>query len=266
MDVVGPLPCTQRGNRFILSICDYATRYPEAIALPSVDAPRVAKELVNLFSHMGVPDEILTDQGTNFMSSLLEEVYYLLHIKRIRTTPYHPQTDGLVERFNGTLKGMLRKFVSRNQKDWDQYLTYLLFAYREVPQETTGFSPFELLFWRRVRGPLDVLKEEWTGDRGTAVPVVTHVVEMRERLAEMTQLVSENAAKSQQKQRRYYDQGAKSHRFEVGDQVLVLLPTVANRLKLHWTGPYKITRKVVQLTMRLRCQVGGKKEKSTMLI
>ena len=244
MDVIGPLPCTQRGNRFILSICDYATRYPEAIALPSVEAPRVAKELVNLFSHMGVPDEILTDQGTNFMSSLLEEVYYLLHIKRIRTTPYHPQTDGLVERFNGTLKGMLRKFVSRNKKDWDQYLPYLLFAYREVPQETTGFSPFELLFGRRVRGPLDVLKEEWTGDRGTAVPVATHVVEMRERLVEMTQLVSENAAKSQQKQRRYYDQGAKSRRFDVGDQVLVLLPTTANRLKLHWTGPYKVTRKV----------------------
>ena len=241
MDVVGPLPCTQRGNRFILSICDYATRYPEAIALPSVEAPRVAKELVSLFSHMGVPDKILTDQGTNFMSSLLEEVYYLLHIKRIRTTPYHPQTDGLVERFNGTLKGMLRKFVSRNQKDWDQYLPYLLFAYREVPQETTGFSPFELLFGRRVRGPLDVLKEEWTGDRGTAVPVATHVVEMRERLAEMTQLVSENVAKSQQ---RYYDRGAKSRRFDVGDQVLVLLPTAANRLKLHWTGPYKITRKV----------------------
>ena len=67
MDVIGPLPCTQRGNRFILTICDYATRYPEAIALHSVKAPRVAKELVNLFSRVGVPDEILTDQGTNFV-------------------------------------------------------------------------------------------------------------------------------------------------------------------------------------------------------
>ena len=142
-------------------------------------------------------------------------------------------------------------------------MPYLLFAYREIPQETTGFSPFELLFGQRVRGPFDVLKEEWTGDRGTAVPVATHVVEMREQLAAMTQLVSENAAKSQQKQRRYYNQGDKSCRFEVGDQVLVLLPTAANRLKLHWTGPYKITRKV---TMRLRCQVGGKKETSIILI
>ena len=122
-----------------MTICDYATRYPEAIAMPSTEAPRVAKELVNLFSHVGIPDEILTDQGTNFMSTLLEEMYQLLHIKKIRTTPYHPQTDGLVERFSGTLKGMLRKFVSRSEKDWDVYLPYLLFAYHEVPQETNRF-------------------------------------------------------------------------------------------------------------------------------
>ena len=185
MDVIGPLPRTQRGNRFILTICDYATRYPEAIPLPSVEAPRVAREVVNLFSHVGVPDEILTDQGTNFMSSLLEEIYQLLHIKKIRTTPYHPQTDGLVERFNGTLKSMLRKFVSRSQRDWDEYLPYLLFAYREVPQETTGFSPFDLLYGCHVRGPLDVLREGWTGDKEAAVPVNTYVVEMRQRLADM---------------------------------------------------------------------------------
>ena len=79
---------------------------------------------------------INSDQGTNFISALLEEVYQVLQIKRIRTSPYHPQTDGLMERFNGTLKMMLRKFVSRNQKDWDDYLPYLLFAYREVPQES----------------------------------------------------------------------------------------------------------------------------------
>ena len=112
MDVIRPLPRTQRGNRFILTICDYATRYPEAVAMPSVEATRIVKELVNLFSHVGVLDEILTDQGTGFMSSLLEEIYQLLHIKKIRTTPYHPQTDGVVEWFNGTLKSMLKKFVS----------------------------------------------------------------------------------------------------------------------------------------------------------
>ena len=86
--------------------------------LSSIEAERIiAKELVKLFAHVGIPDEILTDQGTNFMSTLLQEIYQTLHIKRIRTTPYHPQTDGLVERFNGTLKSMLRKLTSRTQKD-----------------------------------------------------------------------------------------------------------------------------------------------------
>ena len=154
MDVVGPLPRTQRGNHFILTICDYATRYPEAIALPSTDAYRVARELVAFFARVGIPEEILTDQGSNFMSALLGEVYHLLQVKRIRSTPYHPQTDGLVERFNGTMKMMLRKFVNRSQTDWDECLPYLLFAYREVPQASTGFSPFELLYGRKVRAHL----------------------------------------------------------------------------------------------------------------
>lgn len=116
-------------------------------------------------------------------------MYNALQINRIRTTPYHPQTDGLVEHFNGTLKAMLKKFTSRNQQDWDEYLPYLLFAYREAPQESTGFSPFELLYGRQVRGPLDVLKEGWTGENCEEVPVIVHVVEMRERLEEMVELV-----------------------------------------------------------------------------
>ena len=110
----------------MLTICDYATRYPEAIALPSTEASRIATELMAVFARVGIPEEILTDQGTNFMSSLLEELYRLLQVKKIRTTPYHPQTDGLVEHFNGTLKMMLKKLVSKNQKDWDNY------SYREV--------------------------------------------------------------------------------------------------------------------------------------
>ena len=99
---------------------------------------------------MGVPEEILTDQGSNFMSKLLAELYSLLHIHSIRTSPYHPQTDGLVERFNKTLKSMLRKAVDTEGKNWDKLIPYLLFAYREVPQASTGFSPFELVYGRNV--------------------------------------------------------------------------------------------------------------------
>ena len=110
---------------------------------------------MKFFSQVGVPKEILTDQGTNFMSKLLTELYRMLHVHPIRTSPYHPQTDGLVERFNRTLKAMLNKLVGDEGKNWDQLLPYLLFAYREVPQASTGFSPFELVYGRQVRGPLD---------------------------------------------------------------------------------------------------------------
>ena len=87
-------------------MCDYGTRYPEAVPLKNIDAEHVAVELVKMFSRVGIPSEILTDQGANFMSKLLAEVYRLLSVKAITTSPYHPQTNGLVERFNQTLKAM----------------------------------------------------------------------------------------------------------------------------------------------------------------
>ena len=199
---------------------------------------------MKLFSRVGIPDEILTDQGTNFMSALLQGIYRLLHIKRIRTTPYHPQTDGPVERFNGTLKAMLNKLTSRNQKDWDELLPYRLFAYREVPQESTGFAPFELLYGRRVRSQLDVLKEVWTGEEVENVCVAAHVMQMRERLQEMSSIARENLVRAQKKQKRYYDERAKPQALEVGDKVLVLAPTKRSKLQLEWAGPYSVTKQV----------------------
>ena len=260
MDLIGPLPKTKRGNQYILTICDYATRYPEAIPLSSTEAPKIAKELILLFSRVRIPEEILTDQGANFMSTMLNEVYHTLQITRIRTTPYHPQTDGLVERFNGTLKSMLRKFTSQNQKDWDEYLPYLLFSYREAPQETTGFSPFELLYGHRVRGPLDVLRDSWTGERSEEIPVAAHVIRMRDQLQEMTDLVQEKAVEVQKKQKRCYDKGSKERELKVDDEVLVLLPEATNKLKLEWVGPYRISRKTSPVDYEVETP-GRRKEK-----
>ncbi|KAL5481930.1 hypothetical protein EMCRGX_G022205 [Ephydatia muelleri] len=160
MDIVGPLPRSRSGNRYVLVICDYATRYPEAVAMRTI--------------------EILTDQGSNFTSQLIAELYRLLHVRPIRTTPYHPQTDGLVERFNQTLKAMLQKAAVQEGKDWDLLIPYALFAYREVPQCSTGFSPFELLYGRDVRGPLDVLKESWEATEKSGESMVSHSLSLRE--------------------------------------------------------------------------------------
>ena len=222
MDLVGPLPRSRSGNRYVMVMCDYATRYPEAIPLKSIDAEHIAEKMIEVFARVGVPREILTDQGSNFVSQLLAELYRLLQVKPIRTSPYHPQTDGLVERFNKTLKAMLRKTASDDGKDWDRMIPYLLFAYREVPQSSTGFSPFELLHGRDVRGPLDILKETWEADQKSEKSVVSYVMSTQQKLKEMAECVKENMLEKQDKQKQWYDVKARLREFKAGDPVLVL--------------------------------------------
>ena len=244
MDIIGPLDRSKNGNKYVLVLCDYATRYPEAVPLKNVDAEATSEAITEVFTRFGIPREVLTDQGSNFMSELLGEVFSLLDISHIKTSRYHPQTDGLVERFNGTLKTMLRKFVQEHPNEWDKLLPYLLFAYREVPQESTGFSPFELLFGRHVRGPLDVMKESWEEKEGVGEDILTYVVKMREKLRAMTELAHQNLGKAQEKQKQWYDKKARNRELKEGQQVLVLLPSSQKKLHAAWQGPYKVTRKV----------------------
>ena len=113
--------------------------------LKNIDTETVAEALVDIFSHLRVPEEILSDLGTQFVSDCMREVTRLLSIK-----PYHPMCNGLIEKFNGTMKSMLKRLCSEQPRQWHRYINPLLFAYREVPQESTGFSPFELLYGRAV--------------------------------------------------------------------------------------------------------------------
>ncbi|KAG5277592.1 hypothetical protein AALO_G00119390, partial [Alosa alosa] len=252
MDIVGPLERTRSGHRFILVMCDYATRYPKAFPLRKITAGSVARALLQLISRVGIPHEILTDQGTAFLSKTLRQVYSLLGIKGIRTTPYHPQTDGLVERYNQTLKATLKKFVADNGKDWDQWLPYLLFAYREVPQASTGFFPFELLYGRQVRGPLDLLRDTWVTPKPQEQDsVLSYVLKMRQKMEEMATIVEDNMTKAQQIQARWYDQRARQRSFAPGQQVLLLLPTTENKLLARWQGPYRVTRQLGPVTYEL---------------
>ena len=263
MDVVGPVEKTKAGNRFMLVVTDYATKYPEVFPLKSVKARYVAACLVQLFSRVGFPCEILTDQGSNFMSTLLKQVYHLLGIKSLRTTPYHPQTDGLTERFNQTIKHMLRKFVNETGSNWDQWLPYLLFAYREVPQSSTGFSPFELLYGREVRGPLTLLKELWEGGRGGEEPVevVSYVLQMRERLEKMSALAEAHMADVQKRQKTWYDQTARHRIFSPGQKVLVLLPSQESKLLVKWQGPYEVQKRLGPTTYEIATPGRGRSTK-----
>lgn len=252
MDMIGPLPPTKEGHKYILTVCDYGTRYPEAFPLKSTTSKDVAEALVEMFSRTGIPDEILTDRGSNFTSDLMAEFYRLLGIKSILTSAYHPQTDGMVERFNGTLKAGIRKFITAHEGEWHKALPYILFAYRETPHTTTGFSPFELVFGRNPKGPLDVLRKQWTGSNSASSDVVSFLTETYQRLekAKAAATHKEQAAKSAMKT--YYDKGAKSQIFEVGDLVLILKPTTKVKLHAQWQGPYSVVTRLSDTTYAVK--------------
>ena len=244
IDLVGPIsPPSEDGHRYILTFIDFATRYPEAVPFKNIDTETVAEALVDIFSRLRVPEEILSDLGTQFISECMKEVTRLLSIKQLTTTPYHPMCNGLMEKFNGTMKSMLKRLCSEQPRQWNRYINALLFAYREVPQESTGFSPFELLYGRAVRGPMFILKELWTKE--LEEPEVKnsyqYVFELREKLEDTLKLAHTELQKAQHKGKHYYDRKAKVRRFAQGDKVLILLPTDHNKLLMQWKGPFEVS-------------------------
>ena len=158
MNIVGPLPRTQRGIRYILTVVDNFTKHVTAYALPDQEAVTIARVFLNEFiSRFGVPYIIHTDQGANFESNMFKELFQLLNIKKTLTTPYHLQCDGHIERMNRTPIELLALNVANPTKNWDLDLGLVLIAYRSTVQLSTGFTPQFMLFGREMRLPLDVI-------------------------------------------------------------------------------------------------------------
>ena len=159
-DLVGPLPKSSSGYRYLLTMMCLYTKYPEAIPLRRVDNEAVLDAMFDIFSRHGLPKIMLTDQGAVFTSKLTKLMCKTFEIQKVQTSPYHPQSDGALERWHACLKGMLKRSEC-DLKLWDKQLKYLLFAYRNTPHCVTGFSPFTLLFGRDVKGPLELLSSSW---------------------------------------------------------------------------------------------------------
>lgn len=247
IDLVGPLTPSSQGHRYILTLIDCATRFPEAIPLKNIDTVTVAESLVGIFSRVGIPSEILSDRGTQFKSDLMAEVNRLLSIRALFTSPYHACCNGIVERFHAVLKAMLKKLCLDKPRDWDRYLPSVLFAYREIPNDTLKFSPFELLYGRRVRGPLCVLHDLWTKTEldDTVKTTYQYVLDLRSRLEDSAMIASANAAVNSKLYKTYFDRKAKSRVLAEGDEVLVLLPSSNNKLTMQWKGPYSVVKRHV---------------------
>ena len=148
------LPVTEAGNKYVVVFADYLTKWVEAFAVKDQSAQTIAHLLVEeIFCRHGAPQQLLSDRGANFLSELVLEVCKILEIKKVNTSGYHPQTNGMVEKFNSTLINMISKVAESSGKDWYRQLPFLLFAYRTAVHDSTNESPFYLLYGRDARIP-----------------------------------------------------------------------------------------------------------------
>ena len=256
IDLVGPFsPPSEDGHRYILTLIDYATGFPEALPLTNIDSISVAEALFTIFSRVGIPREILSDRGTQFTSQLMGELHRLLGVKPLFTSSYHPMSNGRVERLHSTLLACLKKLCADKPKQWHRLLAPTLFAIREMPSDRTGFSAFELLYGRQVRGPLAVLRDLWenpdlTPDDRTCFQ---YVMELKDKLQDCAELAAANADFSASKYKTYFDLKSQDRQFAVGDEVLILLPDSSKKLLISWSGPHKVVEKKSRVNYIINC-------------
>ena len=158
MDIVGPLP-PDKGFSYLLTMIDRKTRWFEAIPIPDITASTIAKSLIETwFSRYGIPTSIITDQGRQFESDLFKQLTNNFDIRHLRTSPYHPQTNGLVERLHRTLKTSLR--ILSVSQSWTQSLPLVLLGWRNTPNRSSGVSPAQLLFGTNTRLPNELIEND----------------------------------------------------------------------------------------------------------
>ena len=222
------------------------TRYPYCVPIKRVDAITVAEGLMEVIAHTSIPLELLSDQGAVFTGRVNQELCRLLNISKLRTTAYHPQTNGALESWHGCLKGMLRR-LEDGREEWDRLLKYCLLAYRATPHTATGFSPYELVHGRALRGPLEAMKEGWVKGELSFSNSCQWVNDLREKLTKLHEVARANEAKYKASMKQAYDEKAVGREFKPGEMVLLHTPCLSGKLDFIWEGPYEV-EKVISAT------------------
>jgi RNase H-like domain found in reverse transcriptase/Reverse transcriptase (RNA-dependent DNA polymerase)/Integrase zinc binding domain/Integrase core domain/gag-polyprotein putative aspartyl protease len=260
IDVAGPFPTSDQGNKYILVATDYFSKWPEAFAIPNQEAVTVAEVLVNnIFCRYGVPLELHSDQGRNFESNVFQNVCRLLGIRKTRTTPLHPQSDGMVERFNRTLENHLRIVVNEHQTDWDRHLPLFLLAYRSAVHETTGQTPASVIFGRELRLPVDLM---FGHPVERPVQVDDYCSQLASRLEAIHNAARDRLRLESDRMKTRYDVRANSAGFQAGDYVWLYNPARkigrSPKLQRNWEGPYRVITRLNDVVYRIQRSVRSK--------
>lgn len=248
MDLLGPLPESTNKNSYVLVVTDYFTRYTEAYALPNQEARTVACKLVNeFFFRFSLPEQLHSDQGRQFESEVLKEVTTMLQIKKTRTTPYHPQSDGLVERFNRTLLAMLSTALDKHPWEWEDHNTSV--------HPGTGHTPFFLMYGRQARLPVDMAfglppNSNATGSHNE------YATSLRRTLQEAYETVRRDLGHHLRCQKELYDKKVHGQPYKKGDMVWLHNATVGRgkSRKFHkpWFGPYLVIKRISDAIYRIK--------------
>ena len=235
------------GYEYVLVIIDHFSRFAQAYATTSKSAKTVADKLFNDYAlKFGFPQRIHHDQGGEFQNQLLAQLKQTSGVLGSRTTPYHPEGNGQVERFNRTLIQMLRTLTEKEKSNWKDSLNKLIFAYNCTKCEVTGFSPFYLLFGRTPRLPVDILFR-LTPETGTP-DHREYMRKWREGMQEAYEITKNSARKSAERGKRNHDRKVRTSELEPGDRVLVrnLTPRGGTgKLRSHWEETiHKVVRRV----------------------
>ena len=211
-----------RGFGNVLVITDHFTKFVVTVATKNQTAVTTARALYeNFFVRYGIPVRLHSDQGANFMSKVLTELSKIFGVERSRTSVYHPMGNGLCERYNRTLLNMLGCLEIERKKDWKEYLVPLTHAYNCTPHASTGYSPYELLFGRCPRLPVDVqFGLDKLTDQQTS-PYSEYVRNLRRRMMEAWRLARKHQELASARQKQVFDHRQRGVKLQVGDMVLV---------------------------------------------
>ena len=256
-------PAQRGGTWYVLTAMDYFTKWPEAYALPDQGAETIADALVGgMISRFGAAESIHSDQGRNFESCVFAALCSRLDMQKTRTTPLHPQSDGLVERFHRCMEQQLAIVSAEHQRDWDNHLPLVLMAYRSAVQESTSCTPALLMLGRELRTPADLAFGR-PPDSPPVPPSPEYARRLQDRLETAHSFARGQLLSAGVRQKRNYDVRSHGRHFEAGEMVWTYSPQRKKgrcpKLDSEWIGPCRVLERMGEVVYRVQLPPRGRR-------
>ena len=260
-DILGPVTLARKSRaRYILVMSDLFTKYAVTVALQDMTAATVANAIIDEWiMKFGAPDVIHTHQCSNFNNELIHDTCRIFMIEKTRTTPYHPQGNGQVERSNRVIADTLSKYCAEKPQEWDVYLPYITFVYNTTVHRTIGATPYSMIFGREAQYPIDLLVPKPPGD--PILKLGEHAEELNERLYEIHREVQMTMGTEQRRQKEYFKRKVHGEPFREGVLVWLFEPHEAKSRKFYlpWHGPFEVLSRTSEVAYMI-CKRGNKEK------